>query len=444
MTYYSSLRILFVLGLAASCGDIGPSDSNSDAGGENEGILLSRAAPKGGPTSGGTSVTLLGDGFVKGETEVLLGGRRILDVEVIDTKTLVFRTLPAGSIGSVDLRVFNGNGFGTLTNGFTYTQVTTMDKVEPAYGPPSGGNTVTVKGTGFKDGQPGTTRLRLGDANIAFQVVDDTTITFKAPAGTIFTAHDLRIENRNGTAVIPYGYGYAKAGLLGADARGTPNSKLYYIDPVTAEATVLRTLPRNVSGLLVRTNGSLLAATGYPSPGIAKIGLLDNSLIDVVSMASPLPDIAETASGKIIAVNRNSRTTVLIDIDVAEPLAVEGPVVSAGTLNGCGITSDAQGKTLFAGRGTTGTLQTLEDGIVVSDVPLTETAGGLKQSIMALTFFDGKLFAIRRGGLGSAPPPGGGHEGAGLITIDPVTGVITEIGLLPPNLDALSFVPGLE
>jgi hypothetical protein len=101
--------------------------------------------PPHGPFKGGTHVTIRGNGFAS-DTRVWFG-----DVEVpqssltpLDPQRLELDT-PAGSSGSVDVRVQNGDAESTgasLSGGFTYDAF----YAEPADGPTSGGTIITLKG----------------------------------------------------------------------------------------------------------------------------------------------------------------------------------------------------------------------------------------------------------------------------------------------------------
>ena len=77
--------------------------------------------PETGPTSGGTSVTVTGSGFVPGQTSVLICGTTLLpaDVDVADSGSLSFTTPPCAA-GPTDVVVVTPGG-ATAALGFTYT-----------------------------------------------------------------------------------------------------------------------------------------------------------------------------------------------------------------------------------------------------------------------------------------------------------------------------------
>jgi hypothetical protein len=81
--------------------------------------VTSIAAPSG-STTGGTSVTITGTGFVAGAT-VTIGGQPCTNVVVVSA-TSITCTTPAGATGAKDVVVTNPDTqAGTLTGGYTYT-----------------------------------------------------------------------------------------------------------------------------------------------------------------------------------------------------------------------------------------------------------------------------------------------------------------------------------
>jgi len=77
-------------------------------------------SPVSGPTTGGTSVTITGTGFLAG-ANVTLGGTAATNVNVVSS-TSITATTPAHTAGAVNVVVTNTDGqSGTLSGGFTYT-----------------------------------------------------------------------------------------------------------------------------------------------------------------------------------------------------------------------------------------------------------------------------------------------------------------------------------
>ena len=104
--------------------------------------------PPTGHVMGGEPITLTGTGFLHG-TNVLVGGRAAIGVEVVDDSTILAITPDAPGPGTVDVHVSNDLGVGTLTKGFTYFESPMVHSVVPAVGTVEGGLTVEVHGAGF-------------------------------------------------------------------------------------------------------------------------------------------------------------------------------------------------------------------------------------------------------------------------------------------------------
>jgi hypothetical protein len=141
--------------------------------------VVTGVSPATGPPSGGTLVTVTGTGFT-GASTVYFGpdsnpgtGLSVED----DTQLTVVS--PAGS-GAVDLRVVTAGGVSVVgaEDRFGYVGVT---GVSPAIGAPTGGDVVTITGSGFT----GATGVNFGsEAGTGVSVVSDTEITVTSPAGS--------------------------------------------------------------------------------------------------------------------------------------------------------------------------------------------------------------------------------------------------------------------
>src|SRR4029077_11489870 len=114
--------------------------------------LISSVAPKSGPTSAGTSVTVNGSNFHAGAT-VLFGGVTASSVTVSGA-TQIQAVTPVHIAGTIDVTVRNSDSQSSvLSNGFAYNVLTpTMVTVSPNTGPATGGTTVTLTGTNFHPG----------------------------------------------------------------------------------------------------------------------------------------------------------------------------------------------------------------------------------------------------------------------------------------------------
>lgn len=91
--------------------------------------------PSSGPTSGGTSVTIVGTDL--GGASVTIGGTAATSVVVAGNQKSLTASTPAGTSGAKDVVVTTADGSATLTNGFTYTAVLTSQTITVTTSAPS-------------------------------------------------------------------------------------------------------------------------------------------------------------------------------------------------------------------------------------------------------------------------------------------------------------------
>jgi hypothetical protein len=142
------------------------------------GIAIS---PASGPLVGGQSVTITGSNFntAPNSTFVTIGGVAATNV-VVNSTTQLTAVTPANAAGPQSVAVTTTDGgTGRLVNGYTYQDVPTVTRIDPASGPLAGGQAVTITGTNFL----GATSLTIGGtAATNLVVVSATTITAVTPA----------------------------------------------------------------------------------------------------------------------------------------------------------------------------------------------------------------------------------------------------------------------
>ncbi|HKK92073.1 MAG TPA: IPT/TIG domain-containing protein, partial [Longimicrobiales bacterium] len=163
--------------------------------------------PSNGPTSGGTSVTITGTGFVSG-AGVTVGGRAATGVRV-NSSTSITATTPIRPAGPADVVVTNPDGQSdTLRDGFTYDPGPTVTSITPSGGNTAGGTPVTIAGTGFASGAT----VTFGGAAATNVVrIDSTTITATTPANPAGVV-DVEVTNPDAqTGTLVDGYTYAPA-----------------------------------------------------------------------------------------------------------------------------------------------------------------------------------------------------------------------------------------
>jgi hypothetical protein len=150
------------------------------------GPIITGLSPTGGPTAGGTTVTITGSGFLT-TTAVSFGGVPATGFTVLGPNTISAIAPPHAS-GTVFVRVTTTGGITPDTASAQYTYsgaLPIVSSVSPNNGPTSGGTIVTITGVGFL----GATAVTFGGTPSTFTVNSDTQITAVAPAhaaGTFF------------------------------------------------------------------------------------------------------------------------------------------------------------------------------------------------------------------------------------------------------------------
>lgn len=106
--------------------------------------------PPSGHVFGGEPITILGTGFLD-NSNVLIGGRAAIDIQVVDDTQIIALTPDAPAPGAVNVHVSNAEGIGTLDDGYTYFENPRVSGVIPPVGLVTGGYNVEVRGGGFVD-----------------------------------------------------------------------------------------------------------------------------------------------------------------------------------------------------------------------------------------------------------------------------------------------------
>ena len=156
---------------------------------------VTSVSPTAGPAAGGTSVVITGTNL-SGATAVTFGGTAATGFTV-NSATQITATAPAGSPGTVDVRVTTTGGTSATgaADQFTYVATPTVTSISPTSGPQAGGTTVVLTGTNLG----GATAVTFGaTAATGFTVNSATQITATSPAGT--GTVDVRITTAGGTS----------------------------------------------------------------------------------------------------------------------------------------------------------------------------------------------------------------------------------------------------
>ncbi|WP_174377884.1 IPT/TIG domain-containing protein, partial [Nocardia asiatica] len=139
---------------------------------------LATVVPDSGPAPGGNTVALTGTGFTDANA-VRFGANTAVSFAVVSDSE-IRAVAPAGVAGTVTVTVATTGG---RSNGvfYGYVPAPALASVVPGSGPGTGGNTVTLAGTGFT----GAAAVRFGATPAtSFTVVSDTQTTAVAPAAS--------------------------------------------------------------------------------------------------------------------------------------------------------------------------------------------------------------------------------------------------------------------
>ncbi|HEY1834820.1 MAG TPA: IPT/TIG domain-containing protein [Solirubrobacteraceae bacterium] len=146
--------------------------------------VISKVSVKGGPASGGTTVTITGTGLT-GVTEVSFGAAESTQVTVHSPSSLTVIS-PASTAGTVHLTATSAGGTSAASKA-KYKYTPAVESVSPSSGPVKGGETVTVTGSGFA---PGTSEslFKFGKKKATgVDCTSSTSCTVVVPAGTVGT-----------------------------------------------------------------------------------------------------------------------------------------------------------------------------------------------------------------------------------------------------------------
>ncbi|MDH6145985.1 hypothetical protein P3T35_008047, partial [Kitasatospora sp. GP30] len=161
--------------------------------------VITGLSPNQGPTSGGNTVTISGTGLA-GAISVLFGAHAA--TITADTGTQITVTAPAGAAQSVNVTVTTGAGTSNPLPYF-YVAAPAITGLSPNQGPTSGGNTVTIFGSGLA--LTGTVHFGSAAAS-GITVNSDSQITATAPpnVGTVL----VTATTPGGTSTVGPGSAY--------------------------------------------------------------------------------------------------------------------------------------------------------------------------------------------------------------------------------------------
>ncbi|MCE5253790.1 MAG: IPT/TIG domain-containing protein, partial [Actinomycetia bacterium] len=166
---------------------------------------VTAVSPTHGPAAGGTTVVITGTSFTA-DAKVYFGSTVVASSDVtVNSSTKITVVSPAGTAGeTVQVKVTTdaGSSPDTAADDFTYDAKTpVIDSISPSAGDPDGGETVTIKGSGFGNDED-EVRVLFGSVEAEVEDVNSTGTQLKveAPAGTDGTVVDVRVITDMGTS----------------------------------------------------------------------------------------------------------------------------------------------------------------------------------------------------------------------------------------------------
>ena len=232
--------------------------------------------------------------------------------------------------------------------------------------------------------------------------------------------------------------------LLGTSSGQNPAPMLVVLDPATgAVARIIGVLSVGIGGLAVHPITGVLF--GVTAPGGA--GLRNLVRIDPITAATTvvgpiglglfgIADLAFRGDGTLFAWSENSDDLITINTTTGA-----GTIVGSAGIStfGSGLEFSPSGTLYLAGNGASGPLRTVNpsNGLTTAGPTLTG-APFPGEPINALTFHpDGRLFGVNLHFVT------GGVNPTNLVTINPTSGVVTNVGPSLTRLDAIVFYCGL-
>jgi large repetitive protein len=156
---------------------------------------VSSISPTGGPTAGGTTVTISGSNL-SGASAVLFGSTAAAGLKVSNSS--VTATAPAEPAGTVDVTVITPGGASAASaaDRFSFVSAPTVTAVSPTTGTAAGGTVVSISGSNLS----GATKVAFGTVAAATLTLNSaTSVTATSPAEVAGTVH-VRVTTVGGTS----------------------------------------------------------------------------------------------------------------------------------------------------------------------------------------------------------------------------------------------------
>ncbi len=351
---------------------------------------VTNVSPGTGPTGGGNTVTLTGTGFMSkngpganyATTQVTVDTTPVSTIcsgtptspcfSVTDATHIAVENFPPDSAGTVDITVSTPGGTSATSSGdqYTYALLPTVTGVSPGAGPASGGNPVTVSGTGFT----GTTLVVVGSNDIntpcpgspCFTVNSPTQITVPSLPAHAPTTVDITVQTPAGTSTTSAADQYIYASAPTVTSVSPAFGPLVGGNSVTVNGAGFA--PAGVLATEVSVGGSRITE---PCPGSPCFTVASDSQITIENLP---PGSAATVDVTVTGVGGTSSTSSADQYTYVPPPSVSGVAPSTGPTGG-GNTVVISGSTFESGAEFTSTSVKVDThNITVSPCPPTPSA----------------------------------------------------------------------
>jgi hypothetical protein len=414
--------------LLAACGEVTTGGGGAPT--------ITEISPDRGGMPGGATITISGTNLDSGDVLVIVGDRAATDVAAASDGSLTF-TLPPGPEGEVvDVMVVNDSGVALAPDALTYNPAPLVTSLSRSNGPQGGGTTITIRGRGFLDLDPGATTVSFGGATTTdVTIVDDEELTVETPAKTdgILTFERLAVtlSNANGEATVSGGFAYTSAGFLASSTRNTPYG-IYFIDPETYDARFLAALPNDsysrVSSMAFGPDDRLYVTKGYCC-STKRFGTLDPftaTFEQIGTVTSRSGDLAFAGAG-LYSYQNNNNAFYSVNLSDGQFTTVNGALGLTGSVKAALAPEDDDSVYLI--EDLSGPIRSITTGGVITPGA---TMNGSGQAHGAAVAGDDTLLVI---GYGQ------GNNESALYEVTISTGEVTEVATYPHNFASLTRVP---
>ena len=344
-------------------------------------------APNAGPLNTATGVTITGTGFVVGATVTFVGVGNATGITVVSPTKITASTPPSAAAKTVDVTVTTSGGTSLTSSAdqYSYDAVPTVTSVNPNAGQVSGGNTVTVNGTGFVAGTTVAFGGTLPGTNVT--IISPNQLTVTVPAAGSPGVVDVTVTNVGGTSqtVFVDRYTYAASPAVtgvsptaGPVAGGTAITITGTGFTVGAPTTVTLTGIGNATNVTVVSTTSITATT--PADGNPNGGTVD---LTVTTPGGTSPIVA----------GDHYTYDALPSVTAVTPNAGAINATSNVTITGSGFTLGAPTTVTFIGVGNATNVT------VVSTTQITATgpASATQQTVDVTVSTPGGISAVNTG-----------------------------------------------